>query len=94
LLPKHLKTVVLHLLNIPKTKKPEQEESLEKKLWKAADKLRKNIDVADGLADARHNAPLKPAYTGDELRDSPSHKIRGLHVNHRQMSQRERLEVT
>ena len=30
-----------------KTKKLEQEESLEKKLWKAADKLRKNIDAAE-----------------------------------------------
>ena len=32
---------------MPKTKKVEQEESLEKKLWKAADKLRKNIDAAE-----------------------------------------------
>ena len=32
---------------MPKTKKAEQEESLEKKLWKAADKLRKNIDAAE-----------------------------------------------
>ncbi|MET0648127.1 MAG: type I restriction-modification system subunit M N-terminal domain-containing protein, partial [Pyrinomonadaceae bacterium] len=30
-----------------KTAKAEQEESLEKKLWKAADKLRKNIDAAE-----------------------------------------------
>ena len=30
-----------------KTKKPEQEEPLEKKLWKAADKLRKNMDAAE-----------------------------------------------
>src|SRR5690606_34353254 len=28
-------------------KKTEQEESLEKKLWKTADKLRKNIDAAE-----------------------------------------------
>lgn len=32
---------------MPKTKKIEQEESLEKKLWKTADKLRKNIDAAE-----------------------------------------------
>ena len=30
-----------------KTSKAEQEEPLEKKLWKAADKLRKNIDAAE-----------------------------------------------
>ena len=30
-----------------KTLKAEQEEPLEKKLWKAADKLRKNIDAAE-----------------------------------------------
>jgi type I restriction enzyme M protein len=30
-----------------KTAKPEQEEPLEKKLWKAADKLRKNMDAAE-----------------------------------------------
>ncbi len=30
-----------------KTKKVEQEEPLEKKLWKAADKLRKNMDAAE-----------------------------------------------
>lgn len=30
-----------------KEKKPEQEESLEKKLWKTADKLRKNMDAAE-----------------------------------------------
>ena len=30
-----------------KTKKVEQEEGLEKKLWKAADKLRKNMDAAE-----------------------------------------------
>ncbi len=32
---------------MPKTKKVEQEEPLEKKLWKTADKLRKNIDAAE-----------------------------------------------
>ncbi|MDQ3010705.1 MAG: type I restriction-modification system subunit M [Acidobacteriota bacterium] len=32
---------------MPKTTKAEQEEPLEKKLWKAADKLRKNIDAAE-----------------------------------------------
>jgi type I restriction enzyme M protein len=32
---------------MPKTIKTEQEEALEKKLWKAADKLRKNIDAAE-----------------------------------------------
>jgi type I restriction-modification system DNA methylase subunit len=30
-----------------KTAKTEQEEPLEKKLWKAADKLRKNMDAAE-----------------------------------------------
>jgi type I restriction enzyme M protein len=30
-----------------KVKKEEQEELLEKKLWKAADKLRKNVDAAE-----------------------------------------------
>lgn len=30
-----------------RTTKPEQEEPLEKKLWKTADKLRKNIDAAE-----------------------------------------------
>ena len=30
-----------------KTQKIEQEEALEKKLWKAADKLRKNMDAAE-----------------------------------------------
>ena len=30
-----------------KTTKTEQEEPLEKKLWKAADKLRKNMDAAE-----------------------------------------------
>ncbi len=30
-----------------KTKKTEQQEPLEKQLWKAADKLRKNIDAAE-----------------------------------------------
>ena len=30
-----------------KTPKTEQEEPLEKKLWKAADKLRKNMDAAE-----------------------------------------------
>src|ERR1043165_4206969 len=30
-----------------KTSKEDQDESLEKKLWKAADKLRKNIDAAE-----------------------------------------------
>ena len=32
---------------MPKTKKIEKEEPLEKKLWKAAGKLRKNIDAAE-----------------------------------------------
>lgn len=32
---------------MPKTPKPAKEETLEKKLWKAADKLRKNIDAAE-----------------------------------------------
>lgn len=32
---------------MPKTKKPAQEEQLEVKLWKAADKLRKNMDAAE-----------------------------------------------
>ena len=30
-----------------KERKPEAEEPLEKKLWKAADKLRKNMDAAE-----------------------------------------------
>ena len=32
---------------MPKQPKIEKEEALEKKLWKAADKLRKNIDAAE-----------------------------------------------
>ena len=32
---------------MPKAKKAEKEESLEHRLWKAADKLRKNIDAAE-----------------------------------------------
>ena len=32
---------------MPKTKKEIKEEPLEKKLWAAADKLRKNIDAAE-----------------------------------------------
>jgi hypothetical protein len=31
---------------MPKTKKEVQEEALEKKLWKTAGKLRKNMDAA------------------------------------------------
>ena|GEM_PF-4970158 len=32
---------------MPKEVKQEKEEALEKKLWKAADKLRKNMDAAE-----------------------------------------------
>ena len=32
---------------MPKAKKAEKEKSLERRLWKAADKLRKNIDAAE-----------------------------------------------
>ncbi len=32
---------------MPKQKKPIPEEPLEKKLWKTADKLRKNMDAAE-----------------------------------------------
>ena len=31
----------------PKAPKPQKQEPLEKQLWKAADKLRKNIDAAE-----------------------------------------------
>lgn len=34
-------------ITMPKTKKVEKDEPLEKKLWKAADKLRKNMDAAE-----------------------------------------------
>ena len=46
----HSKYYIWNLINfinsMAKDKKVEQEEPLEKKLWKAADKLRKNIDAA------------------------------------------------
>jgi len=46
-----------------KTKKEVIEEALEKKLWKAADKLRKNTDAAEYkhvvLGDARNQGHLK-----------------------------------